>query len=244
MALKIGVREALAYFVEKTKEWGMSPIPDAERLQIVLGRMRKDVAEKRLAYQEALAGVVSIEDPEDPKRGQLPALRARLEKYQAKGEEWGAEYKEEASSRKRGDLLARMQEASANIHSVQAEIASLDQVLSTRKETLALRKKAYEEAKANYQKLRVHGPSLVAQTKALQESQAERARAIEQSAGEAGTDSAAILAELESAMEGARSDERAAELIEGDAEEMSLDEIIDAEEKAASSDTTITAWIE
>jgi ribosome-binding ATPase YchF (GTP1/OBG family) len=109
---------------------------------------------------------------------------------------------------------------------------------------LALRKKAYEEAKANYQKLRVHGPSLVAQTKALQEAQAERARAIEQSAGEAGSDSAAILAELESAMEEARSDERAAELIEGDAEEMSLDEIIDAEEKAASSDATITAWIE
>ncbi len=32
-------------------------------------------------------------------------------------------------------------------------------------------------------------------------------------------------------------------LIEGDAEEMSLDEIIAAEEKAASTDATISAWI-
>ena len=243
MALKIGVREALAHFVEKAKEWGMSPIPDAERLQIVLDRMRKDVAQKRLGYQEALASVVSIEDPEDAKRGQLPALRARLAKYQAKGQEWGTGYSEETSSKKRSDLMARMQEASANITSVQTQIASLEQVLATRKETLELRKKAYEEAKANYQKLRTHGPSLVAQAKALREAQEERARAIEQSAGEAGTDSAAILVELESALEETRADERAAELIEGEAEEMSLDEIIAAEEKAASTDATISAWI-
>jgi len=44
-------------------------------------------------------------------------------------------------------------------------------------------------------------------------------------------------------LEETRADERAAELIEGDAEEMSLDEIIAAEEKAASTDATISAWI-
>lgn len=244
MALKIGVREALAYFVEKAKEWGMSPIPDAERLQIVLDRMRKDVAAKRLAYQEALAAVVTIQDPDDRKRGQLPALRARLTRYEKKGKEWGAEYKEETSSEERAELMARMQEASTNIQSVQSEITSLEQVLATQQETLALRKKAYEEAKADYEKLRFHGASLVAQAKALREAQAERARAIEASAGEAGTDSAAIMAELEEALEDARATERAAELIEGDAREVPLDEIIAAEEKAAATDATVSAWIE
>ncbi|TKJ30333.1 MAG: hypothetical protein CEE40_05380 [Chloroflexi bacterium B3_Chlor] len=53
---------------------------------------------------------------------------------------------------------------------------------------------------------------------------------------EAGTDSAAILVELESASGEARADERAAELLEGEAEEMSPDEIIAAE-------ATISAWI-
>lgn len=60
---------------------------------------------------------------------------------------------------------------------------------------------------------------------------------------EAGTDSAAILVELESASGEARADERAAELLEGEAEEMSLDEIIAAEEKSAAADATIFAWI-
>jgi chromosome segregation ATPase len=245
MALKIGVREALAHFVEKAKEWGMSPIPDAERLQIVLDRMRKDVAAKRLAYQEALAAVVAIQDPEDAKRGQLPALRARLKKYEKKGAEWGAEYKEEETAgQKRADLMARMQEASTNIQSVKTEIFSLEQVLATQKETLELRKKAYEQAKADYEKLRFHGASLVAQAKALREAQEERARAIEASAGEAGTDSAAIMAELEEALEDARASERAAELIEGDAREVPLDEIIAAEEKAAAADETISGWIQ
>jgi hypothetical protein len=246
MALNISLQEALSHYVQAAKEWALSPIPNVERLEIILNRMRQDVAEKRMAKQEALSAVVAIQDPEDPTRGKLPALQARLIKYQDKGAEWGAQYKElrETQHKRRADLMSKMREASANIEAVETEIASTEKILATRQETFELRDAAYQEAKQAYRQLKEMGPSLIAQTKALKEAQEERTRAIEQTAGDADTDSKVILQELTSALEDAQSDHRAAELIAEDEKSgISLDEIIAAEEKAAASDETVAGWI-
>lgn len=245
MALTITLKEALTFYVGKAAEFGMSGVPDAERLTLILKRMADDVSTKKTAYQQALSAVVAIQDPGDSSQGSLAVLRRKLEKYNAQGASWGSEYKSSQDNRRKDELMHLMNLASPQIASLKGEIANQETLLATTTETLQLRRTAYETAEAEYHTLAQQGSALVAQTNALKQAQAERQRAMQQTGGKATTDSGAILAQLHVQLDQAHANDRAAQLIATDEHhEKSLDEIIAEQEKHASQDALVNQWIQ
>lgn len=244
-SIQISFTEAFKWFGGVAKAFALSPIPDAERVTIVLERMRSDVAEKKIAYINALKAEATILDPEDDKVGTLAVARARQAKYEAQGQAWGSEFSRETTSKKRkAELTQLMNEADATITALVSEIGSLEAVLKTRQETTRLRKNAYEAAQADYTKLKTLAPAMVAQTKALEEAQAERMQAIRDTGGKANTNSDAVIQQLTGALEAAKAGDRAAELV-GDEEGVdkpSLDELIEQEAAAAATKERVNRW--
>ncbi|MBP7966745.1 hypothetical protein KAZ66_00585 [Candidatus Woesebacteria bacterium] len=241
--ITITMREAFGWFAEKAKEFSLSPIPDAERVAIVLQRMREDIANKKIAWDNALKAEVAIQDPEDFSVGALPTLRARMQKYEDRGALWGREYNSASAERQR-QLSQQMKEADATISALEIEISTQEAVLVANQDTTRRRREAYDQAKTEYEKLRTLAPALVAQTNVLKEAQEERMRAIQETAGNSITNAGAILAQLQAVLDDAKAGDRAAALIDEEtAEGRTLDEIMAAEDAASAQNDRVSRWI-
>ena len=243
--IQISVKEALMWYGKLALEFSMSPIADAERIAIVLERLRDDVAEKRLAWQDALGDEIVVENPEDPTQGTLPALRARIAKLEREGAAWGKEYSAPmVLAARKEKLQAWMQEADRNIEKVSLQIVAKEKQLKILRDTTARREGAYRKALADYNQLREFAPAMIEQTRALKEAQAECVRAIEETGGAAITDTGAILQQLEETLAEAQAGDTAARMIDDrTVKQETIDEVIAAQDAQARSSERVSRWI-
>lgn len=243
--IRISIKEALMRYAEMALDFGMSPIADPERIAIVLERLRDDVAEKRLAWQDALGDQIVVENPSDPTQGSLPALRARIAKLEQEGAAWGKEYAEPmVLAARKEKLQAWMQEADHNIEKVALQVAAKEKLLKILQDTTARREGDYRNALAKYNQLREFAPAMIEQTRALKEAQAERVRAIEETGGAATTDTGAILQQLEETLTEAQASDTAAKMIDDQVvQQETIDEVIAAQDAQARSSERVSRWI-
>jgi len=241
--IAIKMSEAFAWFAGKAHDLLLSPIPDSERVGIMLKRLAEEVDDRRRLWQQALAEVVKIQNPESQDEGALPRKKARLELVNANGRKWGQESKE-ATGKRKEELQAFMQAASQEIEKLEADIKGLEEQLKIRSETLQLAETTYKKANADYAKLKAMAPALVAQTEALKRAQADKMAQMEESARSPSTDPSAVLAGLSEALEEAKASNTAAAQIQDDdqLDHVDLDDVMEKEAAAGSQATRIADW--
>ena len=243
--MKITITEAVTWVVGKLRDATLDLVPDQGQLEILTKRMEADVAEKRSEYHKALQAEVAIEDPNHPAEGLLPKLRAKLERRQAQGADWGKEHSAPGTSTQRkSQLMKLMEQCAGEIHQIEQEIATQEGLLKTCQETTGLRRTAYQAASEDLKKLRQVAPTILAQTQALKAAQKERLRAAADAAKGTKSGAGELVAQLQAELDQARAGASAAETIELEEtpDDIDLDQVDEEREAEEASDDLVAKW--
>jgi hypothetical protein len=240
--IKISIREAFGWFAVQAKEFALSPIPNSQRVSIMLQRMAEDLDRKRVMYHAALQEVVAIQNPDNPDIGRLPSKRRRIETLSAQGVKWAGELETVTEDRRRVELNGLLAAAAQECEKLKTDVAGLETLLATNQQTLKLREGVYHKAKADYLKLKSVAPALVAQTDALKVANAQRMEALEAAGENPSTNPAQVLNELQQELEAARAGEQASQMIEFDDTPVDLDAAIAKETGATAESDLVDCW--
>jgi len=242
MGLKIGLRESINHMGQRIVNGLGSTIPEGDRLQIVLERTAAEVDAKRSRYQEALKQTILLQDPDDAKKGELPALHARISRLEAQGRKWGKVHSVTENEDEHTELETKMQECAIEILALKEQATSLEVTLQMWQETVTLRREAWQNAKAEYDQLRLQGKALVAQKAALFGATQEHTRALQETSSAKNTSTKSILAGLRRDLKEAQADNQAAKVICAGGKRTSIEEELDMENRARIAQEIVSRW--
>ena len=243
MKINISMGEAFTWFGELAKQYMTSPIPNKEKVTIVIRRLEEDVDTKRQAWQHALAEVMKIDDPDRPEAGNLTLARRRLQEYEHQGQAWGAELSDSTTPQTRKlKLESLLEDLDSKMTVLESEIGNLEQLLVSRQETLKLCEGQFQKAKNELKKLRTVAPTIIAQTEALEAAQRDKMKALEAKADGPSTNAGEILAGLQSALGEAKALNTAAASIEESESSLDVDAEIVREKQAKKSSERLSRW--
>ncbi len=250
MRINLKLSELLAHWANKAKGYMEDFVPTAEKLAILLERMRDDMVQKRTAYTEALTARNVLDDPdvEDTiDKGLLPVAVRKKEKLERQGEELAAQRRGEKTTKyTEAQLTDALVKCAAQVRATGKEIDGLSTQLRIRNETLEARKAKFEEARAAYQQLKLEGPTLIEQIRQVEEVNKAKKAALKD-AGKPGVhaDPAGVIRDLQATLRDMEAEESALARVDQEVAdvEVDLDEMVGDPASAPETDELLAGWL-